>query len=122
MLGIFLIIVLLILPVPSQGSIVGELPPQKSPPSPRLRVFAAPQKQSRIGGGSATKLHVTEAFSGIDRDTFTADTIRPICREREIITQPLDLAPQHAMVPNSAGPTALVLVEKMAMNIHANLQ
>lgn len=56
-----------------------------------------------LGVGTAAMLHVAAAFPEIDCDTFPADTIGPFYHEGEIITQPLDLGPPHAIVPNGPG-------------------
>ena len=56
-----------------------------------------------LGIGTAAMLHVAAAFPEIDTDTFPADTIGPFYHEGEVITQPLDLGPPHAMVPTGPG-------------------
>jgi muconate cycloisomerase len=56
-----------------------------------------------LGVGTAAMLHVAAAFPEVDCETFPADTIGPFYHDDEIITQPLDLGPPHAKVPDGPG-------------------
>lgn len=56
-----------------------------------------------LGIGTAAMLHVAAAFPEVDTDTFPADTIGPFYHEADLITQPLDLGPPHAIVPSGPG-------------------
>lgn len=56
-----------------------------------------------LGIGTAAMLHVAAAFPEVDCDTFPADTIGPFYHDGEIITQPLDLGPPYARVPDRPG-------------------
>lgn len=56
-----------------------------------------------LGIGTAAMLHVAAAFPEVDCDTFPADTIGPFYHDGEIITQPLDLGPPDARVPDRPG-------------------
>jgi L-alanine-DL-glutamate epimerase-like enolase superfamily enzyme len=56
-----------------------------------------------LGIGTAAMLHVAAAFPEVDTDSFPADTIGPFYHEADLITQPLDLGPPHALVPNGPG-------------------
>jgi L-alanine-DL-glutamate epimerase-like enolase superfamily enzyme len=56
-----------------------------------------------LGIGTAAMLHVAAAFPEVDCDAFPADTIGPFYHAGEIIRQPLDLGPPHAMVPDGPG-------------------
>ncbi len=56
-----------------------------------------------LGIGTAAMLHVAAAFPEVDTDTFPADTIGPFYHDGEIITQPLDLGPPYAFVPDGPG-------------------
>jgi muconate cycloisomerase len=56
-----------------------------------------------LGIGTAAMLHVAAAFPEIDTDSFPADTIGPIYHDGDVVTQPLDLGPPYAMVPDGPG-------------------
>jgi muconate cycloisomerase len=56
-----------------------------------------------LGIGTAAMLHVAAAFPEIDCETFPADTIGPFYHDGEVITQPLDLGPPSAKVPDGNG-------------------
>ncbi len=56
-----------------------------------------------LGIGTAAMLQVAAAFPEVDCDAFPADTIGPFYHDGEIITQPLDLGPPHAKVPDGPG-------------------
>jgi muconate cycloisomerase len=56
-----------------------------------------------LGIGTAAMLHVAAAFPEVDTDTFPADTIGPFYHEADLITQPLNLGPPAAMVPEGPG-------------------
>ncbi len=56
-----------------------------------------------LGIGTAAMLHVAAAFPEIDTDSFPADTIGPFYHDADLITQPLDLGPPHARVPDGPG-------------------
>ena len=56
-----------------------------------------------LGIGTAAMLHVAAAFPEVDCDAFPADTIGPFYHDGEIITQPLDLGPPYARVPDGPG-------------------
>ncbi|MCE9561038.1 MAG: mandelate racemase/muconate lactonizing protein [Planctomycetes bacterium] len=56
-----------------------------------------------LGIGTAAMLHVAAAFPEVDCDAFPADTIGPFYHDGEVITQPLDLGPPHAKVPDGIG-------------------
>jgi muconate cycloisomerase len=56
-----------------------------------------------LGIGTAAMLHVAAAFPEVDCDSFPADTIGPFYHDGEVITEPLDLGPPHAKVPDGPG-------------------
>ena len=56
-----------------------------------------------LGVGTAAMLHVAAAFPEVDCDAFPADTIGPFYHDGEVITQPLDLGPPYARVPDGPG-------------------
>jgi muconate cycloisomerase len=56
-----------------------------------------------LGIGTAAMLHVAAAFPEVDCDSFPADTIGPFYHDGEIITQPLDLGPPYAKIPDGPG-------------------
>jgi muconate cycloisomerase len=56
-----------------------------------------------LGIGTAAMLHVAAAFPEVDCDSFPADTIGPFYHDGEIITQPLDLGPPCAKIPDGPG-------------------
>ncbi len=56
-----------------------------------------------LGIGTAAMLHVAAAFPEVDTDAFPADTIGPFYHDGEVITNPLDLGPPHAKVPDGIG-------------------
>lgn len=56
-----------------------------------------------LGIGTAAMLHVAAAFPEVDCDTFPADTIGPFYHDGEIVTEPLDLGPPYAKVPDGVG-------------------
>jgi L-alanine-DL-glutamate epimerase-like enolase superfamily enzyme len=56
-----------------------------------------------LGIGTAAMLHVAAALPEVDSDSFPADTIGPIYHDADLITQPLDLGPPYATVPNGPG-------------------
>jgi L-alanine-DL-glutamate epimerase-like enolase superfamily enzyme len=56
-----------------------------------------------LGIGTAAMLHVAAAFPEIDTESFPADTIGPFYHEFDLITEPLDLGPPRAKVPNGPG-------------------
>lgn len=56
-----------------------------------------------LGIGTAAMLHIAAAFPEVDCDTFPADTIGPFYHDGEVITQPLELGPPHAKVPDGPG-------------------
>ncbi|QDU20192.1 mandelate racemase/muconate lactonizing enzyme family protein [Urbifossiella limnaea] len=56
-----------------------------------------------LGIGTAAMLHVAAAFPEIDTDSFPADTIGPFYHDADLITQPLDLGPPYARVPDGPG-------------------
>lgn len=56
-----------------------------------------------LGIGTAAMLHVAAAFPEIDTDAFPADTIGPFYHDHDLITQPLDLGPPYAQVPDGPG-------------------
>lgn len=56
-----------------------------------------------LGIGTAAMLHVAAAFPEIDCETFPADTIGPFYHEADLITEPLDLGPPAASIPNGPG-------------------
>jgi muconate cycloisomerase len=56
-----------------------------------------------LGIGTAAMLHVAAAFAEIDTETFPADTIGPFYHEADLITQPLNLGPPAAFVPEGPG-------------------
>lgn len=56
-----------------------------------------------LGIGTAAMLHVAAAFPEVDTDSFPADTIGPFYHDADLITQPLDLGPPHAKVPDGPG-------------------
>lgn len=56
-----------------------------------------------LGIGTAAMLHVAAAFPEVDTDTFPADTIGPFYHEADLITQPLNLGPPAAMIPEGPG-------------------
>ena len=56
-----------------------------------------------LGIGTAAMLHIAAAFPEVDCDAFPADTIGPFYHDGEVITQPLDLGPPYAMIPDGPG-------------------
>lgn len=56
-----------------------------------------------LGIGTAAMLHVAAAFPEIDTETFPADTIGPFYHESDLITEPLDLGPPNAKIPDGPG-------------------
>jgi L-alanine-DL-glutamate epimerase-like enolase superfamily enzyme len=56
-----------------------------------------------LGIGTAAMLHVAAAFPEVDCDAFPADTIGPFYHDGDVITEPLELGPPHAKVPNGPG-------------------
>lgn len=56
-----------------------------------------------LGVGTAAMLHVAAAFPEVAVDTFPADTIGPLYHESDLLTQPLDLGPPSAAVPDGPG-------------------
>lgn len=56
-----------------------------------------------LGVGTAAMLHVAAAFPEVDVDAFPADTIGPFYHETDLLTQPLDLGPPAAIVPDGPG-------------------
>lgn len=56
-----------------------------------------------LGIGTAAMLHVAAAFPEVDTDSFPADTIGPFYHEADLITEPLNLGPPAALVPNGPG-------------------
>jgi len=56
-----------------------------------------------LGIGTAAMLHVAAAFPEVDTDAFPADTIGPFYHDADLITQPLDLGPPYAKVPDGPG-------------------
>jgi len=58
---------------------------------------------SLVGIGTAAMLQVAAAFPEVDTDAFPADTIGPFYHDADLITQPLDLGPPYAKVPDGLG-------------------
>jgi L-alanine-DL-glutamate epimerase-like enolase superfamily enzyme len=56
-----------------------------------------------LGVGTAAMLHVAAALPEIDSDRFPADTIGPFYHEDDLLTEPLDLGPPAAKVPDGPG-------------------
>ncbi len=56
-----------------------------------------------LGIGTAAMLHVAAAFPEVDPDAFPADTIGPFYHQADLITEPLNLGPPAAMVPEGPG-------------------
>jgi L-alanine-DL-glutamate epimerase-like enolase superfamily enzyme len=56
-----------------------------------------------LGIGTAAMLHVAAAFPEVDCDAFPADTIGPFYHDADLITEPLDLGPPAAKVPDGPG-------------------
>jgi L-alanine-DL-glutamate epimerase-like enolase superfamily enzyme len=56
-----------------------------------------------LGVGTAAMLHVAAAFPEVDVDTFPADTIGPLYHETDLLTQPLNLGPPSAVIPDGPG-------------------
>lgn len=56
-----------------------------------------------LGIGTAAMLHVAAAFPEIDTEHFPADTIGPFYHDADLITQPLDLGPPDARIPEGPG-------------------
>jgi muconate cycloisomerase len=56
-----------------------------------------------LGIGTAAMLHIAAAFPEVDTDSFPADTIGPFYHDHDLITQPLDLGPPYAKVPDGPG-------------------
>jgi L-alanine-DL-glutamate epimerase-like enolase superfamily enzyme len=56
-----------------------------------------------LGVGTAAMLHLAAALPEIDSDRFPADTIGPFYHEGDLLTEPLDLGPPHARVPDGVG-------------------
>src|SRR5689334_22522084 len=56
-----------------------------------------------LGIGTAAMLHVAAAFPEIEPEAFPADTIGPFYHDADLITQPLDLGPPAARIPDGPG-------------------
>jgi muconate cycloisomerase len=56
-----------------------------------------------LGIGTAAMLHVAAAFPEIEPEAFPADTIGPFYHEADLITEPLDLGPPVARIPDGPG-------------------
>ncbi|MFO0801727.1 MAG: mandelate racemase/muconate lactonizing enzyme family protein [Gemmataceae bacterium] len=56
-----------------------------------------------LGIGTAAMLHIAAAYPEVDTDAFPADTIGPFYHDADLITQPLDLGPPYAKVPDGPG-------------------
>jgi muconate cycloisomerase len=56
-----------------------------------------------LGIGTAAMLHVAAAFPEVDCDAFPADTIGPFYHDADLLTEPLDLGPPTAKVPDGPG-------------------
>lgn len=56
-----------------------------------------------LGVGTAAMLHVAAAFPEVDTDAFPADTIGPFYHDADLITEPLNLGPPYARVPQGPG-------------------
>lgn len=56
-----------------------------------------------LGIGTAAMLHVAAAFPEVDTDSFPADTIGPFYHDTDLLTQPLDLGPPYAKIPEGPG-------------------
>ncbi|MFN0055100.1 MAG: mandelate racemase/muconate lactonizing enzyme family protein [Planctomycetales bacterium] len=56
-----------------------------------------------LGIGTAAMLHVAVADAAIDSETYPADLIGPLYHAGDLITQPLELGPEVARVPEGPG-------------------
>lgn len=56
-----------------------------------------------LGIGTAAMLHVAAAFPEVEVESFPADTIGPFYHESDLLTQPLNLGPPEAYVPDGPG-------------------
>lgn len=56
-----------------------------------------------LGIGTAAMLHIAAAFPEVDTDSFPADTIGPFYHDHNLITQPLQLGPPAASIPQGPG-------------------
>jgi muconate cycloisomerase len=56
-----------------------------------------------LGIGTAAMLHVSVAVSNFDHDGCPADLIGPLYHDADMLTQPLELGPPVARVPNGPG-------------------
>jgi L-alanine-DL-glutamate epimerase-like enolase superfamily enzyme len=56
-----------------------------------------------LGIGSAAMLHLAAAVPNIDSATYPADILGPHYHEADLLTEPLDLKPEGARVPDGPG-------------------
>tara|TARA_B100001013_G_scaffold82524_1_gene44916 strand:- start:277 stop:1392 length:1116 start_codon:yes stop_codon:yes gene_type:complete len=56
-----------------------------------------------LGIGTAAMLHLAAAETAIDSETYPADLIGPLYHEADMITEPLELGPDTAKVPDAPG-------------------
>jgi muconate cycloisomerase len=56
-----------------------------------------------LGIGTAAMLHLAAAAPAIDSETYPADLIGPLYHEADLLTQPLQLGPEAAVVPDGPG-------------------
>jgi muconate cycloisomerase len=56
-----------------------------------------------LGIGTAAMLHVAAASPAIDSRRYPADLIGPLYHDADLLTQPLELGPEFARVPDGPG-------------------
>ncbi|MFO0877787.1 MAG: enolase C-terminal domain-like protein [Gemmataceae bacterium] len=56
-----------------------------------------------LGVGTAAMLHLAVALPGIASEVYPADAIGPLYHEADLLTQPLQLGPEYALVPEGPG-------------------
>jgi muconate cycloisomerase len=56
-----------------------------------------------LGIGTAAMLHVAAALPEVEPEAFPADTIGPFYHEADLITEPLNLGPPEALIPDGPG-------------------
>ena len=56
-----------------------------------------------LGVGTAAMLHVAAACPSIDSETYPADLLGPLYHESDLLTEPLNLGPVSASVPEGPG-------------------
>ena len=73
-----------------------------------------------LGIGSAAMLHLAAAVPNIDSATYPADILGPHYHEADLLTEPLDLKPDGARVPDGPG-LGVVLDEDQLQHFRVDL-